>query len=225
MKLRILLFLLRNVINLFGSFLPSLQISTLLQKKYSIFMFIGMTPGLLVFKNVRILFLTWHTGRWRWEEASHIWEPCESRAFSGGCDMQKPLEMVLNSCYCKNAFYLLAPLKRSCQTCCPEVFWGIFSRCFILSSYCGKAESGQEIPWNINFTWLLLGRHLKIDPVNCHPASDDYFLIVISPVLLWLTVMLWGCFNLWISWSNSLCQFWCGWANVSMSIFEKSFSP
>lgn len=140
MKLRILLFLftLKNVTDLFGSFLPSLQIITLLQKKHSLFMFIGMTPGLLVFKNVRILFLTWHTGRWRWEEVSHVWEPCESRKFSGGCYMQKPLEMVLNSSSCKNTFYLLTPLKRSCQTCCSEMFWGIFSLCFILSSYCER---------------------------------------------------------------------------------------
>lgn len=66
MKLRIfillLLFTLKNMTDLFGSFLPSLQIIKLLQKKYNIFVFIGMTLGLLVFKNVKILFLTWHTG-------------------------------------------------------------------------------------------------------------------------------------------------------------------
>lgn len=81
---------------------------------------------------------------------------------------------------------------------------GYFQSLFHPEQLLWKAESGQEITWNINFTWLLLGRHLKIDHVNCHPASDDYFLIVIGPVLLWLTVMLLGYFNLWISWSNSL---------------------
>lgn len=53
----------KMVTDLFGSFLPSLQIVKLLQKQYNVFMFGGMTPGLLVFKNVKMLFLSWHTGR------------------------------------------------------------------------------------------------------------------------------------------------------------------
>lgn len=66
MKLRILLvffFTLKVVTDLFGSFLPSLQMIKLLQKQYNVFMFGGMSLGLLVLKNVKILFLSWHTGR------------------------------------------------------------------------------------------------------------------------------------------------------------------
>lgn len=71
--------------DLFGSFLPSLQITKLLQKQYKVFMFRGMTLGLLVFKNVKILFLSWHTGRRLWEEVSHVWELNVNRKFRGGC--------------------------------------------------------------------------------------------------------------------------------------------
>lgn len=48
-------------------------------------MFRGMTLGLLVFKNVKILFLSWHTGRRLWEEVSHVWELNVNRKFRGGC--------------------------------------------------------------------------------------------------------------------------------------------
>lgn len=118
------------------------------------------------------------------------------------------------TCYCKNPLCLLTPFRRSYQTCCSQISWSIFSlNLFPPEQLLWKAETGQEITWNINFTWLLLGRHLKIYHVNCQPTSDDYFLTVTNPELLWPTVVFLGYFNLCeiLVLLNPLliCQFWC----------------
>lgn len=88
MKSRILLFLFyfRSCDRSFwiiSAFFANYQIAA--KKQYNVFMFGGMSLGLLVFKNVKILFLSWHTGRWLWEEGSHVWELYMNRKFSGGC--------------------------------------------------------------------------------------------------------------------------------------------
>lgn len=150
MKLRIFillfLFTLKNVTDLFGSILPSSQIIKLPQKKENIFTFIGMALGFLVFRNVKILFLTWHTGRRLWEEVSHVWEPYKNRKFGGGCYMQKLLQRLLNSSYCRNTFYLFTPFKRSHKICCSQTFWGIFSLNLVHPEQVVRtAETGQEI--------------------------------------------------------------------------------
>lgn len=136
MKLRILLFLstLKIVTDLFGSFLPSLQIIKLLQKQYNVFMFRGMTLGLLVFKNVKILFLSWHTGRWLWEEVAHVWELYVNRKFSSVS--AETLERVLNLLLQKFSLPPHTGHVRPAAHRCSGVF--SVSICFPLSSYCGR---------------------------------------------------------------------------------------
>lgn len=171
--------------DLFGSFVPSLQIIQLLQKKYGIFMFIGMTLGLLVFKNVKILFLTWHAGR-------RLWKKCLG---FGNLMRTETLVVVFT---CRNFWegFLIPVIATILFT--SSHFWRAHRCCVVFSVSIlfrlEQPETGQEFTWNINFTWLLLGRHLKIYHVNCHPASDHYFLMVIIPELLWLTVILLGVF-------------------------------